>query len=73
MESVLQVVAALYVALSEANGSPRAANQILRDAIDDRVIDDPLAIGILRSLAHDEDGARQLTAEPAFMNEVATA
>ena len=65
MESVLQVVAALYVALSEANGSPRAANQILRDAIDDRVIDDPLAIGILRSLAHDEDDARQLTAAMA--------
>jgi hypothetical protein len=54
MESMFQIVSAMYVALSEG-GSPKAANQILRDAIADRVIDDPLAIGVLQSLAHDED------------------
>jgi hypothetical protein len=61
MESVLQVVAAMYVALSESGGSSKAANRILRDAIADRVIDDPLAIGVLQSLAHDEDGLTLVT------------
>ena len=56
-ESMLQVIAGLYVALGEG-GSSKAANQILRDAIADRVIDDPLAIGILQSLAHDEDAVQ---------------
>ena len=33
----------------------RTANRVLRDAIADRAIDDPLAISVLESLAHDED------------------
>ena len=51
METIKQVMAALYVALGEAAGGPaamRTANRVLRDAIEDRAIDDPLAIEILR-------------------------
>ena len=58
MESLQQIVAALYVALSEAAGGPpamRVANQVLRDAIADRAISDPLAIEILGRLARDDD------------------
>ena len=58
MDTMTQVIAALYVALSEAAGGDQAirtANRILRDAIADRVVDDPLAVSVLESLAHDED------------------
>jgi len=58
MEALRQVIAALYVALGEAAGGPRAlhvANRVLRDAIADGVVDDPFAIEVLESLAHDED------------------
>ena len=67
MEPLLQVVAALYVALGEAAGpqGQRAANQVLRDAIADHVIDDPLAIGVLQSLACDEDDRGLMVSEPA--------
>ncbi len=56
MEAIGQVIAALYVALGEAAGpeAMRAANRVLRDAIADRVIDDPVAIGVLLCLAHDD-------------------
>jgi hypothetical protein len=60
METIKQVIAALYVALGEAAGGPKAmciANRALRDAIADGVIDDPLAIEILECLSHDEDDA----------------
>jgi hypothetical protein len=58
MDTMTQVIAALYVALGEAAGGAeaiRTANRILRDAIADRVVDDPLAVSVLESLAHDED------------------
>jgi len=58
MDTMTQVIAALYVALGEAAGGAeaiRTANRVLRDAIADRAIDDPLAISVLESLAHDED------------------
>ena len=58
MDTMTQVIAALYVALGEAAGGAeaiRTANRILRDAIADRAIDDPLAVSVLESLAHDED------------------
>jgi len=58
METIRQVLAALYVALGEAAGGPGAmciANKVLRDAIADRAVDDPIAIMLLESLAHDED------------------
>ena len=51
-------MAAIYVALAEAAGGPaalRRANQVLRDAIADGAVDDPTAIRLLESLAHDED------------------
>ena len=38
-----------------------AANRVLRDAIADGVIDDPLAVGVLQSLAHDEDDRGLMT------------
>jgi hypothetical protein len=69
METLQQVVAALYVALGEAAGGPgamRVANQVLRDAIADRAVSDPLAIEVLRSLARDDDDtAPQLTVHKA--------
>ena len=58
MEALRQVIAALYVALGEAAGGPRAlrrANQVLRDAIADGAVSDPTAIMLLELLAHDED------------------
>ena len=58
MNSFRQVMAAIYVALAEAAGGPsalRRANQVLRDAIADSAVDDPTAIMLLESLAHDED------------------
>jgi hypothetical protein len=55
MEALIQVLAALYVALAEATGSPGVANRVLRDAIADQVIHDPMAVGLLQGLAHDED------------------
>ncbi len=63
MEAIGQVLAALYVALGEAGGpeAMRAANRVIRDAINDRVIDDPVAIGVLLSLAHDDDADVPLT------------
>jgi len=58
MGTLQQVVAALYVALGEAAGGPQAmrvANQVLRDAIADRAVSDPLAVEVLWSLARDDD------------------
>jgi hypothetical protein len=58
METLQQIICALYVALGEAAGGPRAlhvANRVLRDAIADGVVSDPFAIEVLESLAHDED------------------
>ena len=66
METIKQVMAALYVALGEAAGGPaamRTANRVLRDAIEDRAIDDPLAIEILELLSHDEDDAPETQPE----------
>ena len=60
MEALRQVLAAIYVALGEAAGGPAAqlvANRVLRDAIADGAVDDPVAIMLLESLAHDEDDA----------------
>jgi hypothetical protein len=70
MNSFRQVIADIYVALAEAAGGPaalRRANQVLRDAIKDGAVDDPTAIMLLESLAHDEDdeGASEIVA-PAF-------
>jgi hypothetical protein len=58
MNSFRQILATIYVALAEAAGGPaalRRANQVLRDAIADGAADDPTAIMLLESLAHDED------------------
>ena len=70
METIRQVMSALYVALGEAAGGPaamRVANRVLRDAIADCAIDDPLAIEILESLSHDEDGTPAIElARPEF-------
>lgn len=62
MKSLQQIIGALYVALGEAAGGPQAmrrANQVLRDAIADRAVTDPLAIEFLGSLARDDDEAVQ--------------
>ena len=44
MDTLMQVISALYVALGEAAGPQalRVANQVLRDAIVDGAVDDPL-------------------------------
>jgi hypothetical protein len=58
MDTMNQVIAALYVALGEAAGGEQAirtANRVLREAIADRAVDDPVAVSMLESLAHDED------------------
>ena len=58
MDTMTQVIAALYVALGEAAGSEQAirtANRVLREAIADRVVDDPLAVSVLECLAQDKD------------------
>ena len=59
MNSFRQILATIYVALgAEAAGGTaalRKANQVLRDAIADGAVDDPTAIMLLESLAHDED------------------
>lgn len=58
MNTLTQIISALYVALGEAAGGPdamRVANRVLRDAIADNSIDDPLAIEILTALAVDDD------------------
>jgi hypothetical protein len=58
MNSFRQILATIYVALAEAAGGTAAlskANQVLRDAIADGAVDDPTAIMLLESLAHDED------------------
>ena len=63
MEAIQQILTALYVALGEAAGGPKAmrtANQVLRDAIADNAVDDPVAIRFLQSLAHDEDDTREV-------------
>jgi hypothetical protein len=44
MDTLTQIISALYVALGEAAGGPQAmrvANKVLRDAIADNSIDDP--------------------------------
>jgi hypothetical protein len=58
MDTMTQVIAALYVALGEAAGGDQAirtANRVLREAIADRVVVDPLAVSVLESLANDEE------------------
>ena len=58
MDTLTQIISALYVALGEAAGGPQAmrvANKVLRDAIADNSIDDPVAVQILSALAVDED------------------
>ena len=67
MNSFQQVIAGIYVALAEAAGGPaalRRANQVLRDAIEDGAVDDPTAIMLLGSLAHDEDDEDDATITP---------
>lgn len=62
MNAFQQIISALYVALAEAAGGPtalRVANQVLRDAIADGAVDDPTAVGVLKSLSHDEDNEQQ--------------
>ena len=64
METLTQIIAAIYVALGEAAGGPKAlhvANQVLRDAIADGAVDDPTAIEVLESLSHDEDDTEETT------------
>jgi hypothetical protein len=58
MEILQQVMTAMYVALAEAAGpgALNVANKVLRDALDDGVINDPRAIALLRSLAQDTRG-----------------
>lgn len=66
MNTFQQIISAIYVALAEAAGGPAAlhvANRVLRDAIADRAIDDPLAIEILELLSHDEDDAPDIQPE----------
>jgi hypothetical protein len=58
MNSFQQIISAIYVALAVAAGGAaalRVANQVLRDAIADGAIDDPVAIRVLEFLSHDED------------------
>ena len=72
MEAIQQILTALYVALGEAAGGPKAmrtANQVLRDAIADNAVDDPAAIRFLQSLAHDQDDAPEVQ---AWWNEINT-
>jgi hypothetical protein len=67
METIKQVMAALYVALGEAAGGPQAmrvANRVLRDAIADRAVDDPVAIELLESISHDEDDMPEIQILP---------
>jgi hypothetical protein len=59
-ETVKQITATLFVALSEAAGGAAARRVIFRvidDAIIDHAIDDPAAICFLTSLAKDEGRA----------------
>jgi hypothetical protein len=61
MNTFQQVISAIYVALAEAAGGPgalRKANQVLRDAIADGAVDGPAAVGVLKSLSHDDVAAR---------------
>jgi hypothetical protein len=58
MNSFQQIISAIYVALAVAAGGTaalRVANQVLRDAIADGAVDDPVAVRILKSLSHDGD------------------
>jgi hypothetical protein len=60
MDMLQQVLAALYVSICEACGGAQvrlAANQVLRDAIDDGAVDDPAAILLLESIAAEPDDA----------------
>jgi len=53
MQAFSEVVSTLYIALAEAAGGPaalQAANSVIRDAIRDRAIDDPVAIELLTAL-----------------------
>ena len=67
MNTFQQIISAIYVALGEAAGPQalRIANQVLLDAIADGAVDDPLAIRILESLAHDEDDEIELSNAPS--------
>ena len=73
MNSFQQIISAIYVALVVAAGGAaalRVANQVLRDAIADGAIDDPVAISVLEFLSHDEDDedAEQQHSLPEFVN-----
>jgi len=53
MQAFSEVVSTLYIALAEAAGGAaalEAANSVIRDAIRDRAIDDPVAIELLSAL-----------------------
>jgi hypothetical protein len=58
MDTLTQILSAIYVALGEAAGGTQfllIANKVIRDAIADGSIDDPMAIAVLDSISHDED------------------
>ena len=64
METITQILSAIYVALGEAAGGPQAllvANKVLRDAIRDGAVDDPAAVEVLQALSHDEDDTEEVT------------
>ena len=64
MNSFQQVIAGIYVALAEAAGGPaalRRANQVLRDAIADGAVDDPIAIEVLQSMSQDDEDDATIT------------
>lgn len=53
MQAFSEVVSTLYIALAEAAGGAaalEAANSVIRVAIRDRAIDDPVAIELLSAL-----------------------
>ena len=62
METLTQIIAAIYVALGEAGRRPQrpaCGQSVLRDAIADGAVDDPTAIEVLESLEHDEDDTEE--------------
>jgi hypothetical protein len=52
--SVIQSIAAVFVALADASGTLPKARQILADALDDGVISDPVARCIIEACAESE-------------------
>jgi hypothetical protein len=69
MNSFQQIISAIYVALAVAAGGTaalRVANQVLRDAIADGAVDDPVAVRILEFLSHDDDDEHSGAEQPSM-------